>query len=99
MKRRCNTAVSRVIIENSDQLSDSSLINASASNFPGILDLTLDGEIMTESDNSYLPNIIKPIIIDINNHKGNMLQNFYFYSIGLKLAVTLPRQYEANKQK
>lgn len=94
-----DTAESRAIIENSDQLSDSSAVNASAYNLPDIVELKQYGETMTESDNNYLPNIVMPISIDWNNRKVHIHTIFDFYITGPKSAVRQARHYEANKQK
>lgn len=66
-------------------------------NSPYIFNLTQDCEIMTEDDDSYLPNILTSINIDIQNPKVHMRQNFNFYIIWPNSAVKRAEQYEKDK--
>lgn len=68
-------AESRTIIENADQLSNSTAVLNNKYYVPEILDITLDGEILKENDETCLPNIVTPINIDIKIRKVHKRQN------------------------
>lgn len=59
-----DTAESRAIIEKLDQLSNSFAVDANTYTLLYIVVLTLIGEIMTENNNNYSPNILTPGSID-----------------------------------